>query len=79
MLLLLFVAVLQMSRVVAVQFAEPEPLDNTPVGAETALALLAAGVVLPLLAAVIVLLLVLQVAGAVVQMKDVVVTGNLAA
>lgn len=78
MLLLLFVAVEYMSRVVAVEFAEPEPLDNTPVGAETALPLLAAVVALPLLAAVIVLLLVLQVAGAVVEMKEAVVTGNLA-
>jgi hypothetical protein len=67
-----------MSRVVAVEFAEPEPLDNMPVVAETALAPFAAEAALPLLAAGIVLLLVLQVAGAAVEMKDAVVTENLA-
>ncbi len=67
-----------MSRAVAVEFAEPEPLDNNPAVAETALALLAVEAALPLLAAVIVSLLVLQVAGAAVEMMDAVVTENLA-
>lgn len=76
--MLLFVAVQKTSRVVAVEFAEPEALDNTPVVAEIALALLAAEAALPLLAAVTVFLLELQVAEAAVEMKDAVVTENLA-
>lgn len=67
-----------MSRVVAVEFAEPEALDNKPVVVETALALFAVEAALPLLAAVIVSLLGLQVAGAAVEMMDAVVTENLA-
>jgi hypothetical protein len=59
-------------------FTSNKIIYSKPVVAETALAPFAAEAALPLLAAGIVLLLVLQVAGAAVEMKDAVVTENLA-